>query len=187
MHRVVLFSGHMIDSPDRKSPRFPASLEEVVSARIAAVLDGWQVGKHDICICGGARGGDILFAEHCLERGAESRLFLPLEREAFLDASVRLPPACDSDWEDRFADILERSYATWPDPDSATDVSDNPFAKNNTRMIAAAKASADGGPIHLLLLWNGQGGDGDGGTADVVHQVEGIAESVAIIDPTQLL
>lgn len=53
-------------------------------------------------------------------------------------------------------------------------------------MIAAAKTCANGGPIHLLLLWNGQGGDGDGGTADVAHRVEGIAAKVAIIDPTKL-
>lgn len=186
MQRVILFSGHMIDSPDRDTPRFPASMENAASARIAAILEGWRVGKNDICICGGARGGDILFAEHGLDRGAQVRLFLPLEKEAFLDASVRLPPVCDSGWENRFADILGRSTAVWPDPDSTADASENPFAKNNTRMIAAAKTCANGGPIHLLLLWNGQGGDGDGGTADVAHRVEGIAAKVAIIDPTKL-
>ena len=36
---VLLFSGHMIDAPDRKTPRFPADEERTAAAAIAQTLD----------------------------------------------------------------------------------------------------------------------------------------------------
>ena len=174
----------MVDSPDRASPRFPATIEAAVHTKINATLDDWQIGTGDLCICGGARGGDILFAEHCLENGADLRLYLPLEKEAFLEASVRLPPDEDSDWENRFNRILGRSKACWP-VEAPKDR--NPFAANNARMIDATKTKANGGPIYLLLLWDGKGGDGEGGTSDLAHQLKSDAQHIVIIDPTELL
>ena len=35
---VVLFSGHMIDAPDRKTPRFPPDKEPVAAAAIVDAL-----------------------------------------------------------------------------------------------------------------------------------------------------
>src|SRR5207253_5262053 len=37
--QVFLFSGHMIDAPDRKEPRFPPDKEKIAAAAIAAKLD----------------------------------------------------------------------------------------------------------------------------------------------------
>ena len=183
MPKVVLFSGHMIDAPDRAEPRFPASREAAARSAISATLFDWQIGQGDICICGGARGGDILFAEECLKLGADLRLYLPLEQEAFLDASVRLPMSCDADWEARFKRLLNQAEVSWPAPAQSDE---NPFALNNRRMIHAARAEARNGPLDLLLLWNGEGGDGEGGTADLARQVRDIAQHVKIIDPAEL-
>ena len=41
--QVFLFSGHMVDAPDRASPRFPADKEPIAAQRIAAALD--QLGR----------------------------------------------------------------------------------------------------------------------------------------------
>src|SRR5215813_6570901 len=68
--KVVVFSGHMIDKPGRPEERFPPSKEGVVRERIAKQLEVWGVGAGDLAICGGGRGGDILFAELCADRGA---------------------------------------------------------------------------------------------------------------------
>ena len=184
--RVVLFSGHMIDSPDRAAPRFPARKEPDVRSAIRVVLDDWNVGQGDICICGGARGGDILFAEHCLDLGADVRLFMPLAKEPFLEASVRLPAAHDACWEDRFNRILDRGTAYWPPQVPTGAARNNPFSENNARMMDHAITAAKGGPIHALLLWDGQAGDGKGGTADVAARVQEIAEDWTIINPAKL-
>src|ERR1043166_7173251 len=68
---VLLCSGHMIDAPDREDPRFPPSREPVAAAAIAQLLDSPEIGAGagDLAICGGACGGDLLFAEACLARG----------------------------------------------------------------------------------------------------------------------
>ena len=66
---VVLFSGHMIDAPDRKTPRFPPDKEPVAATAIADALAKIGAAKGDLAICGGACGGDLLFAEAALARG----------------------------------------------------------------------------------------------------------------------
>jgi tetratricopeptide (TPR) repeat protein len=88
---VILFSGHIIDRPGRKEPRFPPEKEVIVRQRIAAQLDEWKIGQSDLAMCGGAAGGDILFAELCLERGAHVRLLLASPLPEFMESSVRLP------------------------------------------------------------------------------------------------
>jgi len=60
--RVFLFSGHMIDAPNRSTPRFPADKEPIAAAAIVAELDRLGAGPDDLGICGGACGGDLLFA-----------------------------------------------------------------------------------------------------------------------------
>ena len=74
---VLLFSGHMIDAPDRKAPRFPASKEASAADAIAALLDAADVaaGPNDLAICGGACGGDLLFAEACLTHGTSVEMY----------------------------------------------------------------------------------------------------------------
>ena len=66
--QVFLFSGHMIDAPDRKDPRFPSDKEPIAATAIAAKLDALGAGPDDLAFCGGACGGDLLFAEACLAR-----------------------------------------------------------------------------------------------------------------------
>src|SRR5262249_9036835 len=86
--KVILFSGHMIDAPDREEPRFPANKEFVAANTIAAALEELGAGAGDLCICGGACGGDLLFAEAALKRGACLELYIPFEEATFLSKSV---------------------------------------------------------------------------------------------------
>ena len=85
----------MIDAPDRVakglSERFPPRKEDVVRVRISKQLEDWGVGAGHRAICSGARGADILFAELCVERGAEVWLFLPLPEAGFLESSAARP------------------------------------------------------------------------------------------------
>ncbi|WP_168788293.1 hypothetical protein [Paraburkholderia aromaticivorans] len=86
--RVFLFSGHMIDHSDRPQTRFPPEREHAVTKDIAAVLDDLQAGSADLAICGGACGGDLIFAELMLGRGAHLDLYLPFKPQVFVKDSV---------------------------------------------------------------------------------------------------
>jgi len=186
--KVVLCSGHMIDAPDRKTPRFPPQKEEAVRNQIASQLEEWKVGANDLAICGGARGTDIIFAELCVDREAEVWLFIPLDESEFLEESVRLP---NSDWENRFYELkAHKSVKTFfqnsrlkPPPKDAS-----AFARNNLWMINTARAevkSAD--RIHAILVWDEQPtGDGPGGTSDFASQIRRLGGHRAIINPTKL-
>ncbi len=187
--RVIIFSGHMIDAPDRTPPRFPPAKEKAVRWRLAEQLELWKVGPDDLAITGAARGGDMLFAELCAERGAEVWLFLPRPEEEFLEESVRLP---SGRWEERFDALCAhprvRRFFQHEQLDEDREGL-GVHARNNLWIIEAARAlapSPDG--LHALLVWDEKPtGDGPGGTSDFVTRVLQLGGHVAPpINPTTI-
>ncbi|MFN0058365.1 MAG: hypothetical protein ACKVX7_07895 [Planctomycetota bacterium] len=185
LRRVFLCSGHMIDRPERATPRFPASKELPVRARLQQHLDDWKVGDGDLAICGGARGADLLFAELCLERGAELRICLPTDEAEFLTRSVRLK---DSDWENRFfaaakrAKIVRQAECLGPAPENL-----NAYRRHNAWMRNMARIEANWGEIYALLVWDEiDGGDSPGGTAHFAREVERLGGRQVVINPTKI-
>ena len=61
--RVILFTGHMIDAPDRAEPRFPPSKVDVAREKIAEAVASEQEISGGIAygVAGCASGGDIFF------------------------------------------------------------------------------------------------------------------------------
>ena len=104
-HKVLLFSGHMIDAPGREKPRFPAAKEPIAAAEIAKTLDHINAGRTDLAICGGACGGDLLFAEAALGRQLALELYIPFREEEFLVKSVDF---ADADWRSRYLAVRAR-------------------------------------------------------------------------------
>ncbi len=105
--RVLVFSGHMIDAPDRKNPRFPATSEQLVREKIKeAVIKEMNTGAGVLCgYAGAASGGDILFQEVCAELGIPTRLYLAIPPAKYVNTSVvHAGPA----WVDRFWNIYNR-------------------------------------------------------------------------------
>jgi hypothetical protein len=187
--RIVTFSGHMIDKLDRPSERFPARKEQIVRDEIGKRLERWGIGAGHLAICGGARGGDILFAELCAARGAEVWLLLALPQNDFLEQSVRLP---NTDWEDRYFALSDRQNVkifsqlerlkTAPKGTSV-------FARNNLWMLNTARVEAnDPKNLYAILVWDEKPtGDGPGGTADFEKRVRQLGGRVApIINPLKL-
>jgi tetratricopeptide (TPR) repeat protein len=185
---VIIFTGHRIDAPGRKEPRFPADKESIARERIKQKLlerlDQIK-GSAPHGLAGGASGGDILFLEICQELGIPTDLYLALPPDAFCQASVK-----DSgpQWEKRFYDLVashpkhrvlagsdelpvwlrpRRDYSLWN--------------RNNLWMLHNAIAIASKN-ITLIALWNGQGGDGTGGTEDMVRKVEKLKARTMIIN-----
>src|ERR1700758_458087 len=134
--KVVLFSGHMIDAPGRGKPRFPPEKEPIAMQAIAGALADVDVGLQDLCICGGACGGDLLFAEAALARGARLELYIPFEEATFLSKSVDF---ANRDWRARF--FAAKSHASLhvlPLERGATPEDGDPYEQNNLWMLEAA-------------------------------------------------
>ena len=179
---VVVVSGHMIDAPDRKEPRFPPSQVERVSRELDEAFDAWGVGPGTTILCGGARGADILAAEAGLRRGAEVYVCLALPPDEFEDCSVVQP---GSDWTTRFRSLLERAEVEIAAGanDTSTDGADV-FERANARLVELAKARTD--RPYAAIVWDGGPGDGRGGTADLVRRLGfgGPDSRACVIDPT---
>jgi len=104
---VVAFVGHMIDHPERKHPRFPASIETGVKN---ALMNNIKSINAKIGYCSLACGGDILFAEAMEELGGELNLFLPFKQSDFIEASVRF---AGEGWVERFNRLLNKYPVTY--------------------------------------------------------------------------
>lgn len=183
--QVFLFSGHMIDAPDRPEPRFPANKESIAAATIRTRLDELGAGPEDLALCGGASGGDLLFAEACLARGLKLELRLAFDEPTFLQKSVAFAPG---DWTDRYFRVkghentrtLEMPEELGPLPKGT-----HAFARANLWQLYTALAW---GPerVRFLCLWNRKGGDGPGGTQHMYETVQQFSGRVYVIDTTSL-
>jgi len=100
--RVAAFTGHMIDAPGRAPPRFPAALEDAVACELAARIEACRIG---FAHCSAACGGDLLFIEALLARGAEVHVVLPFDRDDFVTTSVAFAGGA---WVERFERALAR-------------------------------------------------------------------------------
>jgi hypothetical protein len=161
--QVILFSGHMVDGPDRKEPRFPESKTEAARQRIRAILEQLGSGPADLAISGAACGGDLLFAQACLERGSRVELRLPMLENEFLEASVNFAGAQWSDLYDRVKAHSNSKILVLPQELGPTQAGVNPFERNNLWMFYSALAY--GVPKVIgVLLWDRRVTDGPGGS-----------------------
>ena len=191
---VVVFSGHMIDNPavrgegKEKPPRFPATKIEAAAACIRAALDEVGPGTGDLGICGGASGGDLLFAEACLERGMRVELRLARAENEFLAESVTFADP-DHRWEQSFARVKDNPATTvlvMPEELGPTPEGVSVHDRCN-RWILYTALSQGLRRISFITLWNGRPGDGPGGTENMVDLVRKLTgRQPVIIDPATL-
>ena len=176
---VVVVCGHMVDRPDRGTPRFPANEVDRVAREISEQLDHWGIGAGTLLVCGGARGADILAAERAVAVGADAWLLLALPEDEFVEASVELP---GTDWLDRFRH-LRQVCPTWVQRDELGPSEDDVFERNNRWCLDVAGRQALDGPLYALVVWDGLVGDGPGGTADFVAEAEHRGTTIEVITP----
>lgn len=190
--KVFLFSGHMIDGPERPEPRFPADKEAIAAARIAEALDHLGAGPNDLALAQGASGGDLLFGEACLARGVRFQMLLPLAEPEFIAASV-LPAVNGENWRKRYFALRERLSlpirlmpdALGPLPQDRAGQAMNPFERCNRWLLYSALAQGIS-RVRCICLWDGGGGDGPGGTAHLVSEVKRRNGQVTWLDTRQL-
>ena len=185
--QVFLFTGHMVDAPDRPAPRFPAQKASAAGERIAAALEACDAGPADLALTQGAAGGDLLFVEACEQRRVPVRLLLPLSLDEFLVRSVR-PSRDGSTWEQRLRDAIGRLHVPpleAPKVLGALREGADPFVRGNEWLLDHALAfGAD--RLHCICLWDGGGSDGPGGTRHMVEAVRSRGGRVTWIDTRTL-
>lgn len=181
--RVAVFTGHMIDQPDRPSPRFPLELETKV---YQAIRDRLQKLDARLGYASAACGADILFLEAILELGGEAHVVLPLEREQFIKESVDIIPG--SNWVKRFHQVLEKATEVIVPSHQCLEHGNVVYEYANRLLHGLAKMRAEQLETDLipLAVWDGKPG-GVGGTASVVQDWEKWGYQVEVIDLTAIL
>jgi hypothetical protein len=66
---------------------------------IGKLLNELGAGAADVVISSGACGGDLLFAESCLQRRLRVEIYLPFVQEEFLNESVNF---AGEHWRQKF-------------------------------------------------------------------------------------
>jgi tetratricopeptide (TPR) repeat protein len=183
---VFLFSGHMIDKPDRAEARFPPAMEPFVKDAIAQKLDELAISADDLAITSAACGGDLLFVEACLARGIHVEMRIPFDEPTFVQNSVAFAGQA---WQQRFSaaknnpltKLVVMPERLGPLPDKL-----NAYMRNNRWMVYAALAY---GPekVRFVSLWDGKKGDGAGGTEDMVSTVRKYSGEAHILDAAEIL
>ncbi len=185
--QVILFSGHMVDAPDRSKPRFPADKEEIAAQKIAEALDALGAGPEDLALCQGAAGGDLLFLDACQSRGVRCQTLIPLPEPEFIERSI-LPSARGETWRERYFKMkgrLQDPIRVMPDELGPLPSSVDAFERCNLWLLYTTLAwGVD--KARFICLWNGAGGDGPGGTAHLYNEVKKRTGQVTWLDTRKL-
>ena len=183
--QVFLFSGHMIDAPDRQAPRFPSAKEPIAAQKIAQALEQLGAGPEDLALTQGACGGDLLFTEACQQRGVKVQWLQPFDEPEFIQKSV----VCRGEpWRNRYLAAKAKLSTTIR---SASDqLGDrpqgvDPYERSNLWLLYTA-LSYGISKTQFICLWNGGGGDGPGGTAHMYQEVNRRTGQVIWIDSRTL-
>lgn len=185
--QVLLFSGHLMDAPDRAVPRFPPAMEPAAARALAQVLDQLAAGPGDLTLCQAAAGGDLMFLEASVARGVRCQVLLPFDEPTFIERSV-LCSAHGAQWQARWQALKPQLGAAPLVMDAVlgpTPEDEDAFERCNRWLLDTALAHG-GDRLRLVLLWNGAGGDGPGGTQDMMQRAQAVGAQVHWVDTRQL-
>lgn len=184
--QVILFSGHMVDAPDRPTRRFPADKEPIAAQKIAEALDRLGANANDLALCQAAAGGDTLFLEACQRRDVRCHVLLPLGEPEFIDRSIQRSAGGDA-WRERFFNVkkqLKDPMRIMPDELGPLPAGVDAFERCNLWLLYTTLAWGVA-KARFVCLWNGGGGDGPGGTEHLYNEVKKRTGQVTWIDTRQ--
>lgn len=183
---VLLFTGHRLDAPDRSTARFPAAAEPLAESLIAAAIaDRLAVAHGPVAgLAGGASGGDILFHEIAARLAVPTELMLALPPVEYCAVSVA--DGGDS-WVARFEALCDDLPIRLLPQEAHRDGRQLSIWERNNLWMLDSAFDWTGGGTSLLALWNGEGGDGPGGTADMVSRARAGGARVVLMDAHRLL
>jgi len=191
--RVLLFTGHMIDKEKRETPRFPNEEGKIAAAKRAitgAIAEEQKkAGGIAYGIGGCASGGDILFHQTCEELGIPTKILLAMRPDLYVQASVA--PA-SPEWVETFNRLVDshevrvlgesRELPAW----LQEKLNYNIWQRNNLWLLHNALGAAGGKNVTLIALWDGDAGDGPGGTGDMVQKARNRGAKTVILDTKEV-
>ncbi|HUX13863.1 MAG TPA: TRAFs-binding domain-containing protein [Spirochaetia bacterium] len=175
---VIAFTGHMVDAPGRRTPRFPSEIAGEVALRIGAALAdmGGEIG-----IASAASGSDVIFLEAMQERGGETNIILPFDRDDFIAASVE---SAGVEWRQRVEKVLERSTEIEQVTRGKYEGDDVLFSYANQIIMGKTILRSrflETDPI-LLAVWDGKQSKVQGGTGEFIHMWEKTGHMLEVIN-----
>jgi len=176
--RVIAFAGHMIDAPERATPRFPAGLEGAVASALRDRIG--NIGPA-IGFSQAACGADILFLEAMQAAGMQTHIVLPCATRDYLESSVAF---ADPGWVPRFEQVVSRATSKHFATDEPLLGDDILFehASNLVHGIALLRAvELETVPL-LLAVLDPSGEHHHGGTAATVDAWKRGGHAVEIVD-----
>ncbi len=190
---VILFTGHRLDTPDRKTPRFPPTSEEqarsMIKNAVEAIADeATEAGTWLLGISGGASGGDILFHEVCADMGIPTKMCLILPKEEYIEASVA---DAGDDWVERFNSLFRKiPLEIFQEEKTLPNWLQNPeysiWERSNLWLLDNALTASQGN-LTLIALWDKGEEDGPSGTKDMVERAKARGARFIHLDARTLL
>jgi len=194
--RVVLFTGHMLDSltrpPDKA--RFPRTLEaEKIARRLIEEALRNEMSEEDgvsLGIAGGACGSDILFHEVCESLGIPTHLYLAVPEAEFQVESVNRGGAV---WVERYRKICRhlpmRVLAEAKElPRWLADKKDYDIWQRNNLWMMFHTLATQARHLTLIAFYNPERDpDGPGGTAHLVKVASNWGFKTVELDARELL
>ena len=176
--RVIAFSGHMIDTSDRATARFPTGIEDVVRAEVERSV---ETSMPVIGYAQAACGSDILFCEAMLAREQELNIVLPFSRDDYIEQSVARGGRT---WLARFERVMSTatsvSYAT-----NERYLGDDSLFEHASDLIqgmAFLRARELAVDPHMLVVSDGSQAGAIGGTLATLETWSSQAKSHEVID-----
>lgn len=172
---VLVFTGHMIDTAERTTARFPAQNEELVKQTLQSfVLESKALWGYASAAC----GADILFLEAMQQFELETNIILPYQEEIFIKKSVtRNNPILveKTSWEQRFQQVKHYTESQagvhlWNSSIQFFEGSNLYYRYANLVIygLALIKTKQLDSRLLHLAVWNGEKNDDVGGTFDAI-------------------
>jgi len=180
---VVVFTGHLIDQPDRQATRFPAQLEPAVHAAIRSRLKKMDAG---FGYASAACGSDIIFLETLMDLGGEAHIVLPYAEEQFIKDSVAVAPG---NWTERFKAVMKSANSVIIASSERLEEGSMSFEYANLLLqgLADIRARQLETKLMPLAVWDGQKGDGPGGTSSAIENWQNAGLDIDLIDLANIL
>ena len=186
---TLLFTGHLLDAAERTSQRFPHHiLDEVKSLIKTSVDEVMKLQPIGLAISSLGAGGDMVFAAEMIRREIPLIIFLPFEKERFINASVDYlkgtPDEDPEEWRAEFERILSLASTIRYSHQEKTTKGSNEYARCNSAMLAFAFEKS-GGERNLSALALVRPGEEktEGGSAHFVEEIKSRNVPVQILWP----
>ena len=175
---VAAFTGHMIDSADRRTRRFSPDMAGDVKQRIQIILKelGIEIGYSSA-----ACGSDVIFLECIQDRVGETNVILPFDRKDFFSTSVE---HAGDDWVNRTRKALEKTSQIEQVTPGRYGGDDLLFSYANRIIMGKTILRSrflETDPL-LLVVWDGKKTGRPGGTSEFIETWEANGYPIKVID-----